>query len=145
MTYSIADLESRLGSTSIWFVYYKQWTTKQRWTFYVSGTPASISDNFGTTRCTLWHELLWQAGWIYSLQYCDVIMNVMASHITSVSIVCSTVCSGADQRKHQSSVPLASVRGIHRWPVNCPHKGPVTRKIFPFDDVIMCKIQDIEM
>ena len=29
------------------------------------------------------------------------------------------------------------VRGIHRWPVNSPHKGPVTRKMFPFDDVIM--------
>ena len=32
---------------------------------------------------------------------------------------------------------LAFVRGIDRWPVNSPHKGPVTRKMFPFDDVIM--------
>ena len=31
----------------------------------------------------------------------------------------------------------AFVRGIHRWPVNSPHKWPVTRKMFPFDDVIM--------
>ena len=45
--------------------------------------------------------------------------------------------SGADQRKYQSSTSLAFVRGIHRWPVNSPHKGPVTRKMFPFDDVIM--------
>ena len=44
---------------------------------------------------------------------------------------------GADQRKHQSSASLAFVRGIHRRPVNSPHKGPVTRKMFPFDDVIM--------
>ena len=29
------------------------------------------------------------------------------------------------------------MRGIHRWQVNSPHKGPVTRKMFPFDDVIM--------
>ena len=29
------------------------------------------------------------------------------------------------------------MRGIHRWPVNSPHKGPVTRKMFPLDDVIM--------
>ena len=43
----------------------------------------------------------------------------------------------ADQRKHQSSASLAFVRGIHRWPVNSPHKGPVTQKMFPFDDVIM--------
>ena len=44
---------------------------------------------------------------------------------------------GADQRKHQSSTSLAFARGIHRWPVNSPHKRPVTRKMFPFDDVIM--------
>ena len=42
-----------------------------------------------------------------------------------------------DQRKHQSSASLAFMRGIHRWPVNSPHKGPLTRKMFPFDDVIM--------
>ena len=47
------------------------------------------------------------------------------------------VCSCADQRKHQSSASLAFVRGILRWPVNSPHKWPVTRKMFPFDDVIM--------
>ena len=70
--------------------------------------------------------------------YSDVIMGAIASQITSVSIVYSTVCSGADQRKHQSSPSLASVRGIHQWPVNSPHEGPVTRKMFPFDDVIMC-------
>ena len=69
--------------------------------------------------------------------YSDVIMGAMASKITSVSIVYSTVCSGADQRKHQSSASLAFVRGIHRWPVNSPHKGPVKRKMFPLDDVIM--------
>ena len=44
---------------------------------------------------------------------------------------------GADQRKHQSSASLAFVRGIHRWSVNSPRKGPVTRKMVPFDDVIM--------
>ena len=69
--------------------------------------------------------------------YNDVIMNAMASQITGVSIIYSTICSGADQRKHQSSASLVFVRGIHWWPLNSPHKGPVTRKIFPFDDVIM--------
>ena len=57
--------------------------------------------------------------------------------ITSPTIVQSTVYSGAVQRKHQSFASLAFVQGIHRWPVNSPHKGPVTRKMFPFDDVIM--------
>ena len=52
-------------------------------------------------------------------------------------MVCSTICSGSDQRKHQSSMPLTFVRGIHQSPVNSPYKGPVKRKMFPFDDVIM--------
>ena len=64
-------------------------------------------------------------------------MGTMASQITSLIIVYSTVYSGADQRKHQSSASLAFVRGIHRWPVNSPHKWPVTRKMFPFDDVML--------
>ena len=69
--------------------------------------------------------------------YSDVIKSAMTSQITDVSIACSTVGSGADQRKHQSSESLAFVWGNHRWPINSPHKRPVTRKRFPFDDVIM--------
>ena len=71
------------------------------------------------------------------MHYSDVIMSSMVSQITSLTIVCSTVYSGADQTKHQSSTSLAFVRGTHRWPLNSPHKGPVTRKMFSFDDVIM--------
>ena len=63
----------------------------------------------------------------------DVIMTTMAYQITGVSAVFSAVCS--DQRKHQRSA--AFVRGTHRCPVDSPHKGQVTRKMFPFDDVIM--------
>ena len=62
--------------------------------------------------------------------YSDVIIGAMASQITSLTIVYSTVYSGADQRKHRSSASLAFVRGIHQ------HKWPETRKMFPFDDVI---------
>ena len=63
-------------------------------------------------------------------------MGAMVSQITSLTIVYSTVYSGADQRKHQSSASLAFVRGIHRSPVNSPHKWPVTLKMLPFDGVI---------
>ena len=52
-------------------------------------------------------------------------------------IVYSTVNWGATERKHQSSASLAFMRGIHWWPVKSPHQGPVTRKMFPFDDVIL--------
>ena len=62
-------------------------------------------------------------------------MGALVSQSTGVSIVYSTVCSGAYQRKHQSSASLAFVRGIQRWPVNSPHKGTVTRKMFPFHDI----------
>ena len=67
------------------------------------------------------------------MHYSDAIMSTMAPKITSLTIVYSTVYSGADHRKHQSSASLAFVRRIH------PHKGPVAQKMFPFDDVIMDK------
>ena len=81
-------------------------------------------------------------GFWYPL-YSDIIMSMMASQITGISIVYPTICSGTDQRKHQSSASLAFVRGIHWWPVNSPHKGLVTRKIFSFDDIIMLAPQII--
>ena len=64
-------------------------------------------------------------------------MGTMEPQITSLPIVYLTGYSGEDERKDQSSASLAFVRGIHRGPVNSPHKWPVTRKMFPFDDVIM--------
>ena len=64
-------------------------------------------------------------------------MTTVASQITSLTVVYSIVYSDADQIIHQSSASLAFVWGIHRGPVDSPHKWPVTRKMFPFDDVIM--------
>ena len=76
--------------------------------------------------------------WVITTEhYDDVIMGVIASQITSLAIVYSTVYSGANQNKHQSSASLAFVWGIQRGSVNSPYKWPVTRKMFPFDDVIM--------
>ena len=64
-------------------------------------------------------------------------MVAISSQITSLTIIQSTIYSDADQIKHQSSASPAFVRGIHRWPVHSPHKWPVTRNMFPFDDVII--------
>ena len=75
--------------------------------------------------------------YVQLFHYGDVIMGAIVSQIISLTIVYSTVSSDADQRKHQSSASLAFVWGIHRGPVNSPHKWPVTRKMFPFDDFIM--------
>ena len=63
-------------------------------------------------------------------------MSVMAFQIAGVYIVCLTVCWGAGQRKRQSSASLAPVRGIHRWPVDSPHEGAVTRKMST--EYVMC-------
>ena len=72
----------------------------------------------------------------FRVHYDDVIMDAIASQITSLTIVYLTVYS---ERKNQSSASLTFVWGIHQGPVNSPHKGPVTRKMFPFDDVTMCR------
>ena len=75
----------------------------------------------------------------------------VAPEMTSLTIVYSTVYSGTDQRKYQSSASLAFVRETHWWSVYSPHKEPVTRKLFPFDDVIMlgqwlnCPKSDLKM
>ena len=82
-------------------------------------------------------QISWEINVSSTIHYGDVIMDAIASQIISLTIVYSIVYSDADQRKHQSSASLAFVRGIHRGPVNSPHKWPVTRKMFPFDDVIM--------
>ena len=91
--------------------------------------------------CIRCHRRLRRAVVLLLSHYDDVIMDAIASQITSLTIVYSIVYSGVNQRKHQSSASLAFVREIHRGPVNFPHKWPVTRKMFPFDDVIMMSLK----
>ena len=79
--------------------------------------------------------------WSRCLHYSDVIMSAMRLKSPASRLFVQPFFSGADQRKHQSSTPLAFVWGIHRWLLDSPHKGPVTRKMFPFDDVIMLHSQ----
>ena len=92
--------------------------------------------------CSLMYRLPeYTFGVEYLNHYSDVTMCAMASQITSLAIVYSAVYSGADQRKHQSSASLAFVRGFHRWPVNFPLKGPVTRKCFHLMTSSWCMIK----
>ena len=102
-------------------------------------TNIQIDKNSLYARATPVHRqgLIHQSKNSATAHYDDVIMDSIASQITSLTIVYPTVHSDADQSKHQSSASLAFVWEIHRWPVNFPHKWPVTRKMFPFDDVIM--------
>ena len=79
----------------------------------------------------------WNQGNIFSLQWRHSERNGVLNHPRRGCLICSTVCSGAEQIKHESFASLAFVRGIHRSPVDSPHKGPVTWKMFPIDDVIM--------
>ena len=104
-----------------------------------SSTPCVSASRRAATCCCSTYKRLCKHAKPTSSHYHDVIMGTMASQITGLTSVYSTV-SGADQRKHQSSALLAFVWGIHRGPVNSPHKWPVTRKMFLFDDVIMSRV-----
>ena len=95
------------------------------------GYPKTSHLSAGEQWCTVNCRVLWHK------HYCDVIIGAIGSLITSLTSVYSTIHSGADQRKRQSSASLAFGLGIHRRQVNSPHKCPVTRKMFPFDDVTM--------
>ena len=109
-----------------------------RWHLYIESGPRILVvfySMFWWCRLLLNHPFYWWP--MYISHYDDVIMTMLASQITSLTVVYSIVYSGVNQRKHQSSASLAFVREIHRGPVNFPHKWPVTRKMFPFDDVIM--------
>ena len=83
-------------------------------------------DSYPAIKTAEWHT-----------HYNDVIIGALASQSISLTIVYSSVYSGAVKKTHQSSAPTAFVRGIHRWALNYPHKWPVRRKMFPFDDVII--------
>ena len=100
---------------------------------YCATTKSLIPLN--ACRSAILHLKMW-------CHYGDIIMRATASHITSFTIVRSTIYSGAHERRYKSSTSLAFVRGIHRWPVNSPHKGPVTRKIFLYVNVIINVVND---
>ena len=85
------------------------------------------SDEYYMGKVSNYHATIRQT--VFIIHYTDVIMGAIASPITSLTIVYWTLYSGADQRKHQSSMSLTFVRGIPRWPVNSPHKWSVTRKM----------------
>ena len=106
------------------------------------GKPWPLFEHHGIMEMQLkaWRKIIVEATFHHNFtsgHTNDVIMSTMASQTTSLTIVYSTVYSGANHIIHQSSASLAFVRGIHQWPVNSPHKGPVKRKMFPFGDVIM--------
>ena len=64
-------------------------------------------------------------------------MGAMASQITSLTIVYSTVYSGADQRKRVTDLCAGNSPVTGEFPA----KWPVTRKMFPFDAVIIHSVQ----
>ena len=111
---------------SLWLIFINAWWRVWAIQYQKLGQPCNEKYRWGTTSYSWWLE-----------HYSDVIMSMMASQITSLMIVYSNVYSGTDQRKHQSSMSLAFVQRIHWCPVNSPHKGPVMRNMFPFDDFIM--------
>ena len=100
--------------------------------FRTDNMPDVVSLGGLTRWCMVTHMYVSELGhdWLLPVERyaITVIMGVMASQITCVPTVCTTVCSGVHQRKHQTSASLAFVRGIHRWiPLT---KGQYCRKCF---------------
>ena len=61
--------------------------------------------------------------------------------LTGIFIICSTVCSGANQRKQKAPHhrPLWGDSNGDSWTplMDSPYRGPITQKKFPFHDIIM--------
>ena len=121
-----------------------KWLSKQWRGWWFETPPCPLWRYRNDNKVVSWPSYLyngnpytWKDDLCIKQHYGDIIMGVIASEIISLTIVYWAIYSGTDQRKHQSSMSLAFMQGINRWPVNSPHKGPVTWKMFPFDDVIM--------
>ena len=135
-------------SSQEWFQIIRTCDVPSMYHASVTTISANLQGDWDTVRCCL-HVKIQQTGQhcspvhIETQHYNNVIVGALASQIICVSIVYSTVCSGEDQRKHRSFRSLAFVMEIHRWPVKSPHKGPVSQKMFPFDNVILSFLNSI--
>ena len=143
MEIPIAVLTIKIRRSHDSLIFAREVPTQRKTVFTLRPGPASITrHNHDLFVFTVELRVVVQSNWRH---YNDVMMGAMASQITSLAIVYSTVYSGTDQRNHQSSASLTFVRGIHRRLVNSPHKWPGTRKMFPFDDVIMVRFRGISI
>ena len=94
----------------------------------------SVTNTYWCNMCGLQTHCSHFAGSHYS----DIIISMIVSQITSLVIVCSTICPDIDKKKPSKLCITGLCEGIHRWLVDSAHKGPVMWKMFPpFDDVIM--------
>ena len=118
-------VRSAIGPSKLWF---DNFVFRSGYRILIL-TPITIDAQW----CKCITELDWY--WFKPLQWRHNRRESVSNY--RLTIVYSTVYSSVDQRKHQSSASLAFVRWVYRWPLNSPHKWPVTWKMFPFDDVIM--------
>ena len=109
--------KSEMGSSSTYKLSHKQ-VLYSKWKLvirrcHLTGEKVLLENQqLSQKKTPVWVRL--PCGKLKALGYSDVIMSTMSSQITSLTIVYSTVYSGANERKHQSSASLAFVRGIHR-------------------------------
>ena len=89
-----------------------------RWSLYIK------MPHWNNSKHPISHTCGWAMGWgISNHQPHDCLLN----HLF-----------GRRSKKTSKLRVTGLCAGIHRGPVNSPHKWPVTRKMLPFDDVIMC-------
>ena len=123
----VAQYSDRPGMVRLTHLSAKKWLSWTAWTF-PQNMPRDMS--FSEVIEHIQSIVSGAASVPWCDYYSDAIISTMASQITGFSIACSTICSSADQRKHQSSAPLAFVRGIHRSPVDSSGKDPWREKYF---------------
>ena len=128
ITNELGHITTRKGNNTIDMISTKLWYKQHAIVIWRCNQDANVSSSWLLTCTQLQH--------IGPLQWRHNGRDDISNHQLHF---CLLTHSGADPRKHQSSASLAFVRGIHRWPMNSPHKWPVTQKMLPFDDVIMEK------
>ena len=121
--------------------------SKQSWGWWFETPSHSLWRHCNASVLSHWH-CMWQAyDWPIPVHYIDVIMGAIASQITSLTIVYSTVNLGEDQRKHQSSASLAFVQGIHRdrWipRTNGQWRGKCFHLMTPSWNVPLCMVMGL--
>ena len=102
---------------------------------------ASLANSGGGTCCTLGNgtTISWKKKqWHFSLQWRNNERSGVSNHLPHDCLL--NRLFRLRSKKTSEFASLAFVLGIHRWPVNSTHKWPVTRKMFPFDDVIVFKM-----
>ena len=133
----------QMGESVQWvssFLQFRFFGSEQIQKMFKASSDDKVSQSTIISSSYYWKQELFRAQLSNcSLQWCHKKRDGVSNHQPHDCLL-NRLFKAQNQRKPQTSATRAFVRGINQWPVNSPHKGPITRKMFPFDDVIMLRI-----